>query len=451
MSTAPGLSLTASGTIPQELLELPWDLPLQQWPDHVLAALPRGISRHIVRFAHMGGSVIAIKETSEKAARHEYRMLRQLGRLGAPCVKPVAEVTGRTDASGKALSPALVTRHLRFSLPYRAVFNHMMRKETLMRLIDAQALLMVELHLLGFYWGDVSLSNTLFRRDAGAFAAYLVDAETGELHPSLSSGQREYDLDVAQINIAGELMDLMEGGFVDEEVDPVATSVQFIDAYRGLWQELTGDTAFNPDQRWLVEERVRRLNELGFDVEEYDIRSASEDGQLLLRPKVVDPGHHQRRLMNLTGLDVQENQARRLLTAIDGYRAQTDPHGDESVAAHMWTQMVFQPTIAKIPRELRDKLEAPELMHQLLEHRWQLSEKQGRDVPLEEALPSFVDEHLRNMRDEATLMINPPTDVMQQLDLGVSPSAELAEDEGPMDQDASVWAADEDDDDHPTP
>ncbi|GAA4839696.1 DUF4032 domain-containing protein [Garicola koreensis] len=436
MSSLPGLSLTASGTIPQELLELPWHLPLVQWPQEVLAALPRGISRHIVRFAYLGGSIIAIKETSERAARHEYRMLRQLGKLGAPCVKPVAEVTGRTTDEGAELSPALVTRHLRFSLPYRAVFTHMMRKETLTRLIDAQALLMVELHLLGFYWGDVSLSNTLFRRDAGNFKAYLVDAETGELHPSLSAGQREYDLEVAQINIAGELMDLMEGGFVDEDVDAVATSGQFIDAYRGLWQQLTGDTTFKPGQQWLIEERIRRLNELGFDVEEYDIRSASDQGHLLLRPKVVDPGHHSRRLMELTGLDVQENQARRLLGAIDAYRAATDPHGDEAVAAHMWTQQVFQPMIAKIPRELRDKLEPAEIMHQLLDYRWRLSERRGHDVPMEEALPSFIDEELRGYRDEAVLMVDPPTDVVRQLELPTSSAPTESPDD---DQDASAW------------
>ncbi|GAA1106058.1 DUF4032 domain-containing protein [Nesterenkonia jeotgali] len=415
MTTLPGLGLTASGTIPQELLDLPWQLPLEEWPEEVIAALPRGISRHIVRFAYLGGSVIAVKETSERAARHEYRMLRQLGKLGAPCVKPVAEVTGRTTPEGEELSPALVTRHLRFSLPYRAVFNQMMRKETLLRLIHAQALLMVELHLIGFYWGDVSLSNTLFRRDAGAFAAYLVDAETGEIHPKLSTGQREYDLDVAQVNIAGELMDLMEGGMVDEEVDPIATSHQFIDAYRGLWQELTGDTAFNPDQRWLIEERIRRLNELGFDVEEYDIRTVREDSKLLLRPKVVDPGHHQRRLMNLTGLDVQENQARRLLGAIDAYRAESDPHGDEAVAAHMWTQQVFQPLIAQIPKELRNKLEPAEIMHQLIDHRWRLSEREHRDISLEQALPSFIDEELKGLRDEATLMIDPPGEVIDQM------------------------------------
>ena len=171
-------------------------------------------------------------------------------------------------------------------------------------------------------------------------------------------------------------------------------------------------------------------------MEEYDIRSASDQGHLLLRPKVVDPGHHSRRLMELTGLDVQENQARRLLGAIDAYRAATDPHGDEAVAAHMWTQQVFQPTIAKIPRELRDKREPAEIMHQLLDYLWQLSERRGHDVPIAEALPSFIDEELRGYRDEAVLMVNPPTDVVKQLDPSASPDPDEEYDD---DQDASAW------------
>ena len=213
------LSITAAATEP-ELLDLPWHIALEDWPAEYLAALPRGISRHIVRFAHLGGSVIAIKETSEHVARHEYHMLRKLARLDVPGVEPVAVITGRTTPEGRPLNPVLVTRHLKFSMPYRALFSQMLRKDTLTRLIDAQALLLVRLHLIGFYWGDVSLSNTLFRRDAGAFAAYLVDAETGELYPDLSTGQREYDLEIARVNIAGELMDLLDGGLIEEKVDP---------------------------------------------------------------------------------------------------------------------------------------------------------------------------------------------------------------------------------------
>ena len=321
------LSITAAATEP-ELLDLPWHIALEDWPAEYLAALPRGISRHIVRFAHLGGSVIAIKETSEHVARHEYHMLRKLARLDVPCVEPVAVITGRTTPEGRPLNPVLVTRHLKFSMPYRALFSQMLRKDTLTRLIDAQALLLVRLHLIGFYWGDVSLSNTLFRRDAGAFAAYLVDAETGELYPDLSTGQREYDLEIARVNIAGELMDLLDGGLIEEKVDPVATSELIMDSYRRLWTELTEKESFEIGERWRVAARIRQLNELGFDVEEYAIKTTQNGSTIQLQPKVVDAGHHQRRLLRLTGLDAQENQARRLLNDMDSFRADNNPeHG----------------------------------------------------------------------------------------------------------------------------
>ena len=169
------LDITAAAVDPA-LLDLPWDVPLEEWPSNLLAALPRGISRHIVRFVNLSDRVLAVKEIGPTVAHHEYDRLRDLKRLDAPSVQPVAVITGRESPEGEELNAALITEHLQFSLPYRALFSLSMREDTATRLIDALALLLVRLHLLGFYWGDVSLSNTLFRRDAGEFAAYLVDA-----------------------------------------------------------------------------------------------------------------------------------------------------------------------------------------------------------------------------------------------------------------------------------
>ncbi|WP_434617515.1 DUF4032 domain-containing protein [Arthrobacter sp. A5] len=411
------LNITAATADP-ELLDLPWHIALEDWPEESLAALPRGISRHVVRFAHLSGSIIAIKETSEHVARHEYHMLRKLQRLDVPCVQPVAVISGRTTAHGAPLDPVLVTRHLKFSLPYRALFSQMLRRDTLTRLIDAQALLLVRLHLIGFYWGDVSLSNTLFRRDAGAFAAYLVDAETGELYPDLSTGQREYDLEIARVNIAGELMDLLEGGLIEEKVDPVATSELIMDSYRRLWGELTEKESFELGERWRVGARIRRLNELGFDVGEYAIKTTPDGATIQLQPKVVDAGHHQRRMLRLTGIDAQENQARRLLNDMDTYRADSYPGQDEEISAHSWVSHVFEPIVRSIPRELGGKLEPAEVVHEVLEHRWYMSEQEDRNVPLAEAVQSYLDTVLRHRRDEAAIMLTADTATMKILEGG---------------------------------
>ncbi|SFR72932.1 protein of unknown function [Agromyces sp. CF514] len=403
------LSITSATTDPA-LLDLPWHLPLEAWPNENIAALPKGISRHLVRFAHLAGHVVAIKETTAEMARGEYEMLRTLQRLEVPCVEPVAVITNRSDDEGDPLKPVLVTRHLRFSLPYRALFSQTLRPDTATRLVDALALLLVRLHIIGFFWGDVSLSNTLFRRDAGAFAAYLVDAETGKLYEGgLSNGQRENDLEIARVNIAGELLDLEAGGRVADELDPVRISNGIVDAYRSLWSELTGSESFSSAERWRINERVSRLNKLGFDIEELSIRTDGAGTTVRIQPKVVDAGHHQRRLLRLTGLDAGENQARRLLNDLDSYRV-TYGKGelDEEMVAHEWLVRVFEPVVRAIPTDLRGKLEPAEVFHQLLEHRWYLAQQAGHDIPLAEAVASYINTVLRHRRDEATV-IDPQT------------------------------------------
>jgi hypothetical protein len=402
------LNITAA-TVDPALLDLPWSSPLEVWPDENIAALPKGISRHLVRFVHLSGYVVAIKETSGELARKEYEMLRTLQRLDIPCVDPVAVITNRTTVRDEPLESALVTRHLKFSLPYRALFSQTLRPDTATRLVDALAVLLVRLHVVGFFWGDVSLSNTLFRRDAGAFAAYLVDAETGQLYDGLSNGQRENDLEIARVNIAGELFDLQAGGKMADEVDPIAISDGIVAQYRTLWKELTGSEQFDSSERWRINERVQRLNELGFDIEELAIKTDDTGTKVRIQPKVVDAGHHSRRLLRLTGLDAQENQARRLLNDLDSYTASFGKQDlDEEVVAHEWAQRVFEPVIRAIPKELKGRLEPAEVFHQLLDHRWYLSQNEARDVPLAEAVSSYVDTVLRHRRDEATV-IDPPT------------------------------------------
>ena len=398
------LEITAARPDPA-LLDLPWELPLEDWPADELAALPRGISRHVVRFVRMSGRVIAIKEIKDELARREYGLLRLLNRLDQPAVEPLAVVGGRVDADGHPLESALVTQHLQFSLPYRALFSQTLRPDTAQRLVDALAALLVRLHLAGFFWGDVSLSNTLFRRDAGAFAAYLVDAETGDLQNSLSQGQREYDVDLARTNIAGELMDLEAGGLLEDGSDPVETAQQIVDRYHSLWLELTERESFDRGDRWRVDARIRRLNELGFDVDELAITTDIDGTSVVIQPKVVDAGHHSRRLLRLTGLDVEENQARRLLNDLDSYRAATDRQGeDEEIVAHDWLARVFQPVVRSVPRDLGGKLDPAEIFHEVLEHRWYLAEQAGRDVALTDALRDYLENVLPLKPDEVAIL-----------------------------------------------
>ena len=108
-----------------DLLFLPWDIPLEEWPEDTIVALPRGISRHVVRFVRMSGVVYAVKETVEPIAQREYDLLFELGRRDVPCVDPVGIVAGRTDAARRG--PARRDHHappaVLAPLP-RAVLHH---------------------------------------------------------------------------------------------------------------------------------------------------------------------------------------------------------------------------------------------------------------------------------------------------------------------------------------
>lgn len=398
------LQITANRPDPA-LLDLPWAVPLEDWDQRYLAALPRGISRHVVRFVRVGDLVIAVKEIKADIARGEYELLRSLGRLDMPAVVPYGIISGRFDAQDEPLDACLLTRHLEFSLPYRALFSRRLRPDTARRLLDALAVLLVRLHLGGFWWGDVSLSNTLFRRDAGAFAAYLVDAETGQLLPQLSNGQRAHDLEIARVNIAGELFDLEAGGVLEPGADPIAISEALVERYEQLWEELTGVERFETGDRWRVDERIRRLNQLGFDLDELAMTTDLEGTTIQIQPKVVDAGHHSRRLMRLTGLDVQENQARRILNDLDAFRAGEDRQADsEELVAHDWIGRVYEPIVRNIPRDLIRKLEPAQVFHEVLEHRWYLSEKVGGDVTTEWAFADYLAHVLPTKPDEESVV-----------------------------------------------
>ncbi len=425
------------------LIPLPWDVPLAHWPTDYLVALPRGISRHVVRFIKVGTSVYAAKEVIEHLAIHEYRLLTELRRADTPAVEPLAVVTGRTDADGHPLDPVLITRHLEFSLPYRALFDFGVRPETVSRLLDALVVLLVRLHLTGFLWGDVSLSNVLFRRDAGQFAAYLVDAETGEMHDRLTDGQREHDLMIATTNMYGEFSDLEAGRMLDPSLDPLKLVESIITRYRDLWAELTGVEKFPGSETFRIENRVRRLNALGFDVAELDITTSDDGSQIQIQPKVVDAGHHSRRLLRLTGLDTEEHQARRLLNDLDTFRARTNQtHVDEAVVAHQWLTECFQPVVTAVPPDLRGKREAAQIFHEVLDYRWYASQRQNREVPLVEATWGYIQDVLRALPDE--VMSQTPISAAEDRQLAnpFDPSQGFVDDEGPMPADPWEESAD---------
>ena len=384
------------------LLGLPWSTPLEEWTDDHVVPLPRGLSRHVVRIIRLGEHTYAVKETVDEIAFREYRLLRDLQRMGLPAVVPQGVVTGRVDAQGEELPAALLTEHLRFSLPYRSLFAHGLSADNIPSLVDALVVLLVRLHLADFFWGDVSLSNVLFRRNAGGFAAYLVDAETGELRSTLSSSMRDYDLTIATENVFAELLDLQASDSLTHEVGAHDVVRMLDERYHQLWDELTATEEFDAGEMWRIERRIERLNDLGFDVDELDIVTDFDGDMVRIQPKVVELGHHQRELQGLTGLHVEDAQARRLLNDMASFTAHFDlGREDRSLVANKWLTQIYEPIIAMVPAEGRGKLEPAEIFHEILVHRWYLSERAGSEVSIFDTAADYLANVLAHRPDEA--------------------------------------------------
>jgi len=189
-----------------DFIDLPWHLPLAAWEGATerQVEMERGLSRHQVVFVEYGPAIYALKELPPAGAEREYTLLRGMEDRRLPAVTAAGHARARVEGPDDGENGVLITRYLDGSLPYRTLFMNQGLERYRDRLLDAMAGLLVRLHLAGFYWGDCSLSNTLFRRDAGELQAYMVDAETSEQHEKLSDGQRSMDLGILEENVAGE-------------------------------------------------------------------------------------------------------------------------------------------------------------------------------------------------------------------------------------------------------
>jgi len=370
--------------------ELPFRQPLGTWDMPNLHDV-LGLHRHVVKLVEFGDVSYVVKELPDPLALREFRLLREIDDAGLPTAEAVAVVTGRPGGEGM-----IVTRHLDYSVPYRSLLMGRGLEIPYLgdRLLDALVALLVRVHLGGFFWGDCSLSNTLFRRDAGALQAYIIDVETADRHPMLTDGQRQLDLMIATDNVAGGLLDLEAGGRLKVDIDPVDFAIAIEGRYEALWSEITSPSTAAIGDMAPMRRRLERLHELGFEVEEMEVVTNDDDVSVNFIPKVVEHGYHADRLKSLTGLAAGENQARRMLHDIHGYaawlQAETGRPVRFNVAAVRWLDAVFEPVIAKIPQVMLDRLEPAEIFHQVLEHRWYMSERAGSDVPLPDVVIDYL-------------------------------------------------------------
>lgn len=380
-----------------DFLDLPWHLPLEEWTGQSprLVEVPRGLSRHEVRFVSYGKVIYALKELPQRVGQREYAVLRGLEERELPAVMAVGLVKVRTSSEDAAEEGSvLITRFLEGSLPYRTLFMNQGLERYRERLLDAMASLLVRMHLGGFYWGDCSLSNTLFRRDAGELQAYVVDAETSELHDRLSDGKRLHDLDIMEENVAGGLADLASMVQLPASLDVFETGPNIRKRYERLWGEINKEIPVAANESYRIHERIRALNDLGFSVDEVDLVTSGPSDHLRMRTIVTDRNYHRHQLHNLTGVVAEEKQATLMLNEIQELKAtlarELNRSTPLSTAAFRWLEERFHPTIQQL-QPVVGTTEVSELYCQVLEHKWFLSEREKKDVGLQRALEDYME------------------------------------------------------------
>lgn len=355
--------------------DLPWATPLEEWKHPRLTDLPVGLHRHVVRFVKYDDQFYALKELPNRLAKREYRLLRTMNEQGLPVVAAVALVDERGGPD-----PVLITRYLHYALPFRLLFDEQPTIDTAMdpdvdiaaTLVESIATLLARLHTAGFYWGDCSLSNALFRRDELHLSAYALDTETGELHEQMSTGQRLADVELAIVNVAGGLADLAAAGQLPETVDPFEVAPQIGTTYNTIWEELHGASNYDPQDPAALETRLDRLHDLGFGVSEAIITNATKSGSMTFRPSTIVGGYHRRELIELTGIIAREHQAHRLVDDISRFRAELEAGVDGRLSlrqvGHRWLTERYDPVLAAVPSDVAGKLERPQLYIEVLDH-----------------------------------------------------------------------------------
>ncbi len=379
-----------------DFLDLPWDLPILEWEDPHVVEMPTGIHRHPVIFVAYPEGVYAIKELPVRLARHEFKTLRKLAKRTTRSAIPAGLVVRPWADPHDEYSGAIITRFVDYAFPYRELVSGGGFGRRRVQLLDAFAGLLVELHLSGCFWGDCSLSNVLYRYDAATIEAVMVDAETSRLYDELSIGQREEDLEIMTVNLAGDMSDIAASQGYDLDAADLEIGIDISDRYAALWNELTSDLLIAEDERYRIRERVLRLNQLGFSVADVDVIPEGESHRIRISVSVGSRTFHSQRLRELTGIDAADNQARQILSDMRYHRAKHgQPYDPDSptartVSAMNWRINRFEPFTARIA-EMRPDSDPIQGFCDYLNFRFAIASDRGSDMDSRLAFEEWIE------------------------------------------------------------
>jgi hypothetical protein len=272
MNTIELLSLSIQGasvrfyvppTYRAHLVPLPWQCPLETWDQQGVKfiAVKSGLSRHVVRFIASEQRRFAIKETTRESAHRELASYMRLAQRNIPTLIPVGIVT-RYDGSeivetkvGEQIQERetgyLVTELMEKVIPDSFLFKRGFTKANRNRIWEAVIKLFVQMHSQGVYWGDASLANMLIKFHSEivpelghrtVLNAVLADAETVEIHSTISDSLRLADVEFFLESMLWTEADLKASGIVCDPLIRKEDQQYILDSY---------------NERFAVEQEIR--------------------------------------------------------------------------------------------------------------------------------------------------------------------------------------------------
>jgi hypothetical protein len=385
---------------------LPWHLPLEEWQSQgvQLLLVRRGESRHAVVFVERQGIRYAIKETTPHMAEREIHNFHEIERRGIPALSPVGSVavsappipievselggikqymSGDRGYTVTRLAPRVVPHVILYHLPFT--------RRTKRRLLSGVAVLMVELHEHGVYWGDPSLANILMRIDGRRILAIMADAETSELFPGpISEGLREQDIELFGESLAWQAEDLRQERGLPESTELLdEADFRYFQRQYHLLRREHARVATIPhfNTSYQIHQFLHQLNEWGYSL-------LSMTGRGLQEFATVLPGWYQQRISKLLGITVPRMYARRFYNLILGHQALMSEREGRDVsieeAAKHWYTHYHLPTILLLRRILTSGQDPMPAYFAVMRHKWKMSQEAGYEVPLDEAIVDWA-------------------------------------------------------------
>ena len=382
MATAPHFRLFAR-TEQAALLDLPWALPLEDWPEerrrrHRARHRPsrRALRRAQRRVLRAEGAAAADRCARVPAAR------ARSSDEGVPSVEAVGVADDRTSASGEELQAVLITRYLEFALPYRLILGRAdaardravdprralgAARPTAPRRLLLGRLLALERALPPRRRRALRVPRR--RRDERAARAALGRPAAARPRHRRGEPRRRAARPRSRARPRRRRRSLRVRG---ERAHRLRRALGRADARRGLLARRGPPArgALAPAERARLRRRGGRARLVG----RRGAPAAALEGR---RGRATTGGgcspHRARRAGEPGARPAQRPDA---LSRVA--RALRQEAGLRHGGGGLWLSEVFEPAIAAIPPELRGRRAAAEIFHELLEHRWFLSERAGR-------------------------------------------------------------------------